>query len=110
MNKPRVLKIWPIRKGDYVLGTKYRDGDPRDGFAVGFASEQCLSFGLSRLVIVDNSGAVIGLANGFRRVKKISSERGNWIVRHLGEIEQSGRSVWYFARCSMKTKLKPLNQ
>jgi len=28
--------IKKIKKGDYVLATKYSDGDPKDHFAVGF--------------------------------------------------------------------------
>ena len=29
----------PLVRGDYVLATKYADGDPRDHFCVGFLRE-----------------------------------------------------------------------
>src|SRR5579871_5483816 len=55
--------------------TKYNDGDPHDGWAVGFVSEFAYEEGAK---IVDNNGQIIGRFNGFRRVKKINQKRGDW--------------------------------
>jgi len=88
--------------GDYVLATKYSDGDPLDGWCVGFYKEPYLHCGYDqRHIVVDNDGNSFR-ANGFRRVKKISKERGEWIIKNQKIIETSGFSMWHFARCSMK--------
>lgn len=90
------------KPGDYVLATKYNDGDPGDQFCVGFYKEAYKQCGFEpRHIVVDAEGNPFR-ANGFRRVKKISAERGAWIVKNLKEISQSRFSVWHFARCSMK--------
>jgi len=88
-------------KGDYVVATKYRDGDPQDGWCVGFYSHSYLHCGTDqRHIVVDNQGNPFR-ANGYRRVKVVSGQRGQWMVEHLKEIEQSRFSVWHFARCNM---------
>lgn len=87
-------------KGDYVLATKYRDGDPQDHWCVGYFKETYDHFGQQRHIIVDKEGAPFR-ANGFRRAKKISTERGNWIVKNMKKIEMSSFSVWHYARCKM---------
>ncbi len=88
--------------GDYVLASKYRDGDPQDHWCIGFYKEPYLHCGYDqRHIIVDANGQPFR-ANGFRRVKKISKERGSWMLKNARIIETSGMSVWHFARCSMK--------
>ena len=92
-----------LTAGDYVLATKYRDGDPLDHWCVGFYKEAYLHCETDqRHIVVDNNGKSFR-GNGFRRVKKISKERGTWILAHANEIETSGMSVWHFARCSIKS-------
>ena len=41
--------------------------------------------------------------DGFQRIKKISAGRWRWILERerLGEIENGGRSVWWWARVRM---------
>ena len=91
-----------VRPGDYVLATKYRDGDPLDAWCVGFYKEPYLHCGTDlRHIVVDNDGQSFR-GNGYRRVRKISKERGAWIVKNQKLIESSGLSMWHFARCSMK--------
>lgn len=87
-----------LKVGDYVLATKYSDGDPGDHFCIGFFVGMTWD---GRYDIADNNGKLFR-GNGFRRVKKISRERGAWLVRRLAEIEQGCHSVWWWARRSMK--------
>lgn len=91
-----------FKKGDYVLGTKYSDGDPHDGWAVGFVSEMAYEEGAK---IVDNQGKIIGRFNGFRRVKKINGPRGDWLCRNAQKFESLPHSMWHYFRCSKKEQL-----
>ncbi len=85
-----------LKKGDYVLATKYADGDPRDHWGVGFFDKE----EDGRIFVVHADGATLR-ANGFRRAAKISRERGTWLLCNSTNIEMSGRSMWHFRRCSM---------
>jgi hypothetical protein len=91
-----------LKKGDYVLATKYSDGDPGDHFVVGFYDRQMEQYKAPdiRHMIHDGEGKQFR-ANGFRRVAKISSERGRFIVNNMKEIEQSHHGVWFFSRCRL---------
>lgn len=86
-------------RGDYVLATKYHDGDPRDHWCVGFYDRQDEQ---GRHYIVDGEGKHFR-GNGFRRVAKISTARGAWLLTNAIGIERSGRSVWSFKRDPMRT-------
>lgn len=88
--------------GDYVLATKYGDGDPQDHWCVGFYAglTNPEKYDPPRYDVVDGEGKNFRV-NGFRRIKKITPERGAWMLKHAKDIELSGRSVWHFARCSM---------
>lgn len=87
--------------GDYVLATKYHDGDPGDHFCVGRVDRIDIDpLGAPRYYVVGNGG-VRFRANGFRKAKKISLARGKFLVEHFDEIEQSGSSVWGWARRAM---------
>jgi len=89
-----------LQKGDYVLATKYVDGDPQDHWAVGFY-ESLTAHEPPRHNIVDSNGKLFR-GNGFRRVKKISAERGEWLLQNAKLIESSGRSVWWWVRANMR--------
>lgn len=86
-----------MNKGDYVLATKWHDGDPGDQWAVGFFDRVLRE---DRFIVVDSKGRSFR-ANGFRRIKKISAERGAWLLAHTQEIEMSGRSLWGWLHLSM---------
>lgn len=86
-----------IKNGDYCIATKWQDGDPQDQWAVGFYSGLLPKSTGDRHLVVDSEGHQFR-ANGFRRVEKISSERGALLVKLAKRIEQSGRSVWYWRR------------
>lgn len=82
----------PVQNGDYVLATKYKDGDPADNWAVGFYDEQIGD----RHFVVDNNGNQLR-ASGFRRVGEISAEFGRWLLDNANELEQSapgGMGLW----------------
>lgn len=84
--------------GDYVLATKYGDGDPQDHWCVGYyAGITAPHYDPPRYDVVDGEGNQFR-GNGFRRIKKIKPERGAELLLHAREIELSGMSVWHFAR------------
>lgn len=92
-----------LRKGDYVLATKYRDGDPYDGYAVGFyegpLAKDIGRAGQPQHIVVDGDGNPYR-ANGFRRVERITEELGSWIVQNAVIIEARTRmnpiNIWRF--------------
>lgn len=78
--------------GDYVLATKYGDGDPYDHFYVGFVSGYTRH---GRYLIMNNEGATQRL-NGFCRVEKITADEGRKMVERMPEIvDKPGVSVWW---------------
>ena len=85
-----------MKKGDYVLATKYSDGDPNDHWYVGMYDRE----DGGRHYVTDGEGNQ-ARGNGFRRVKKISSYRGNWLIANAKQIQQSGKSVWWWLRQKM---------
>jgi hypothetical protein len=86
-----------LKKGDYVLATKWGDGDPQDHWCVGFFSHMLRD---DRYIVVDDKGVPFR-ASGFRRVKRISPRRGKWLLNNAKWIELSNKSVWEWARASM---------
>ena len=86
------------RIGDYVVATKYADGDPGDHFCIGFYKEAYVHCGHeTRYIVVDSEGKSFR-ANGFRRVQRIGSRRGTWMVEHFALIERlkDRFSVWHW--------------
>ena len=89
-----------LEAGDYVLATKWRDGDPGDQWAVGFFTGMLPKASGDRYMVADAEGKQFR-GNGFRRVKKISAERGRWLLEHKQDIEYGGRSLWWWVRARM---------
>ena len=85
--------MFPV-KGDYVLATKYADGDPQDQWCVGFYDGVIAN---GRHFIVDGEGRQFR-ANGFRRCQKIDQEHGRWFLDNAKAIELSGRGIWSHLR------------
>jgi hypothetical protein len=84
-----------IKIGDYVLATKYSDGDPCDHFCVGFISDINNTITPPRYMVVDNDG-VNQRGNGFRRVQKITKEEGQQLVELMPDIgDKPGKSIWW---------------
>lgn len=72
--------------GDYVLATKYSDGDPGDPWALGFYAGE-LNVGndretvkvAPRYLVNDSAGHSIR-PGGFRRVARIRKDVGHWLL------------------------------
>jgi len=83
-----------IHKGDYVLATKYDDGDPKDpwciGFYVGLTSH-------GRHLVSDDNGNFFR-ASGYRRVEIISNECGDFMIKYMNLIEESCYSIWWWRK------------
>ena len=76
--------------GEYVLATKYDDGDPCDHFVVGFIS----GYSGGRWMVVDGQNRPFR-ANGFRRVEKITHDEGTKLCEMMSTIgDRVGKSVW----------------
>ena len=86
-----------LQQGDYVLATKYADGDPKDHWCVGYLESIITRASGDRYLVVDSEGIPFR-ANGFRRVVKIKGTVGQCLIDHKTEIEQSCRSVWFWER------------
>ena len=89
-----------LSRGDYVLATKYSDGDPGDQWCVGFYD--CEQGG--RHYVTDKDGNQFR-RNGFRRVAKISAERGEFILSNADYISWGSWSLWGWKRVSMSRSL-----
>jgi hypothetical protein len=94
MKQPDIAEL---KAGDFVLATKYSDGDPKDQWSVGIYSYS----ENGRLFVVDDNRQSLR-CNGFRRAKKISQERGRFLLEFKEHIEKFDRSLWWWVRCSMK--------
>lgn len=72
--------------GDYVLATKWSDGDPGDPWALGFYAGE-LDMGndrehikvAARYLVHDSSGKTIR-PGGFRRVARVRKDVGAWLL------------------------------
>lgn len=86
-----------LQEGDYVLASKWDDGDPKDHWAVGFYVGMTWH---GRYKIADSEGNLFR-GNGFRRAAKIAPKRGHWILENKESIEKGWRSVWWWKRAKM---------
>lgn len=89
-----------VSVGDYVLASKYRDGDPGDQWCVGFLKEVLWQYDPPRYDVVDGEGRSFR-GNGFRRIAKITPERGKFILNNIESIANGSRSIWWWKRTSM---------
>ena len=79
--------------GDYVLATKYEDGDPCDHFFVGVVTGYTTHMP-PRFMVADKHGNN-QRGNGFRRAEVITHEEGHQLVAMMPEIgDRPGPSVW----------------
>ena len=104
MNKGWEAAATSLNIGDYVLATKYSDGDPGDHWVVGFFSGELPKATGNRYMVKDAAGNQFR-GNGFRRIKRIATERGKWLLDHASFVESSGFSVWHWARMNMNQPL-----
>lgn len=73
-----------MQKGDYVLATKYRDGDPGDNWCVGFYDHE----DKGRHYVTDADGKQFR-ANGFRRVGSVAPDYAEWLLSNAAAFETS---------------------
>ena len=86
-----------VKEGDYVIATKWSDGDPQDQWCVGFYNGRLKKVSGDRYDVVDGRGNLFR-GNGFRRIKKISRQRGGFILSKKDKIENGKKSVWWWVR------------
>lgn len=80
-----------LKIGDYVLATKYSDGDPADAWAVGYYSGE-LADPRCRYQVINSEGKQFR-ANGFRRCEKISDKVGQFLVTNSEALEKIAHST-----------------
>jgi hypothetical protein len=83
-----------FKKGDYVLATKYSDGDPRDHFVVGYFRDMTWH---GRFNVIDDEGDLFR-HNGFRRMERIPKQIGLTLIKEMDKIENSGIGVWDYLK------------
>lgn len=103
------LKDPPV-PGDYVLASKYNDGDPGDQWSVGFFYGFLEKVTSDRYMVIDNDGNQFR-GNGFRRCRKISTKRGRWLVERATRINDlmlrgCRRSIWGWAKWPMNKEIQ----
>lgn len=91
-----------MKNGDYVLATKYGDGDPGDQFCVGVYDRE----ENGRHYVTDTEGKQFR-GNGFKRCEPITDAEGRWLIARFSEFAPlelveveggddyfAGKSVW----------------
>ena len=80
-----------INIGDYVLATKYSDGDPGDPWALGFYDgSYSPGQGLQELHLVKNSKGECIRPSGYSRVARVREDVGAWLLNVAAkQLEQS---------------------
>lgn len=88
LHHPSVVAV-----GDYVLATKWTDGDPGDHWAIGWYDGERDG----RHYVKDNEGHQIR-ANGFRCVARIRKDVGRWLLGvaapHLERCPPGTVNLW----------------
>lgn len=99
-----------IKIGDYVLATKYDDGDPCDHFCVRFVQSFLVyRTGEIRFNVVDSEGKPFR-GNGFRKARKITPDGGITLLERFPKIGNVlGKSLWWHLkdiRNNLKTTIR----
>ena len=86
------------RAGDYVLATKFHDGDPGDPWALGiYAGLDTLLPSSPRHMVHDSEGNSIR-SSGYRRVARIRKDVGRWLLTvaapHLEKCPPGTVNLW----------------
>ena len=75
-----------MKPGDYVLATKYSDGDPGDSYCIGFYDGTLEKIGETRHMVVNGLGKQFR-NNGHRRCEPITDAEGRWLVEHFADFK-----------------------
>jgi len=84
-----------MNKGDYVLATKYNDGEAWDHWAVGFYNGMAPQG--DRHYVVDENGQSFRFS-GFRKCAIIDKALGLWFMTHAEKLEKLGCNLWRIKR------------
>ena len=74
-----------IEHGDYVVATKWSDGDLGDQYCVGFYDKAILDG--DRHLVLDAPEGNQFRNNGFRRVQKITHDQGVFIIKAFQKFD-----------------------
>lgn len=88
-----------LQKGDYVLATKWHDGDSRDQWCCGFF-EGMTGHDNQRYDVVDSEGRPFR-SNGFRRCEKIHPVIGKYLVENSQYISAIKLPLWEYIASEM---------
>ena len=93
-----INRVKNLKEGDYVMASKYQDGDPHDHFVIGFFDGMLYDNKgqPTNRFMVKNSKGVHFRANGFRRCERISQRVGDILVNNINIMEMGSCSVWYW--------------
>ena len=94
------MKLNTIYQGDYVLVTKYADGDPSDDWCIGFYRGEWKNGSQVRHDVVDHDGKLFR-GNGFRRVEKVTQEEAVELLANKDVLVLSG-SIWKCLKITRK--------
>lgn len=83
-----------LQKGDYVLATKWHDGDSRDQWCCGFF-EGMTEHDNPRYDVIDSEGRLFR-NNGFRRCEKIHPAIGKYLVEKSQHISAIKLLLWEY--------------
>lgn len=85
-----------LKQGEYVVATKYRDGQWEDQWCVGFYHQQLGGVGNDtvRHQVVDSNGRQFR-HNGFRRVKRITANEGQLILNNANSYNSVWSLLWH---------------
>lgn len=84
-------KIEEIKKGDYVLATKWQDGHSQDHWFVGLFVEK----EGDRFIVSDIEGNC-ARASGFRRCQKIHPAVGKYLVDNSQKLSAIRLNLWEY--------------
>lgn len=85
----------PLEVGDYVLASKYRDGDPNDPWFVGFIKQIIRCEDYDKYKIADEDGNLL-YSSMLARAERIGKANGHQLVRCKKYIKESNKSVYYW--------------
>lgn len=101
-----------IKIGDYVVATKWRDGDPRYPYSVGYVE----FITREGYYLKDHEGRPLN-SLAYQRCKKISTTLGKLLHQSVPILEgKKGKSIWYWVyhpdqlQSLMDSILHPLTQ
>jgi hypothetical protein len=89
-----------IKIGDYVVGCKYKDGDPQKPWAVGFIRSIYISDIPNEYTVEWRDKNNILRSERFFKVKKITQEQGKFLVDTKDSIwmQTCGKSIWWLLK------------